>query len=642
MKIVLVFGLLFAAAVDGQDVESSAIRAALGKNVVIPCNYNLSEDETFVALSWKRGDGDIVIMGATKEANFQDAFKGRATMSGYDLYLYNLTLDDTNTYTCTLFTSRGSSDITHNIEVLASPSVSTKIFPLEMSPSADDWSESEANLAQCTATGGSQPFTIKWVTASENEVIVDENSRNNSENPDNNKLVDSILNLTIFPDPELNNRRQVTCLVEDALGQVAESTVTLEVTVQTTTPATTTMQASPRIIDFPPNKVTAVAQSVFECRATGVPAPTVTWYRGEEKLAEGIGSAEVVLIPAQYKDSGDYTCFAENDKGKESKTLQFTVEGAPKYLENAGELNETESIHISAQTEVVQLTCQAKAVPKASFEWIVEGTNTTNIVLEEVALTEDTVTKSTVNLSASFFNAEPVDVKCVATNIHGEITRKFTVLSLEPVPQEGNVGLIVGLVVAALIILSFVFFISFYLFTSRRTQKAEVTSESTTESGCGTVCSPVCFTSSPCTKQENTNEDVSGEVNDQVKEVDEEGTSEEKQKLTKAEEQPAEKDKEEHKVEEATPEADGVETEENEDEKETEKAKGKKKLRISMPTQCCRGNREELKDEDSVSEEETKEKGEEEPPKDGNKDNETDADSGKGDTLEKNIDEKAK
>ena len=68
------------------------------------------------------------------------------------------------------------------------------------------------------------------MTASENEVIVDENSRINSENPENNKLVDSILNLTIFPDPELNNRRQVTCLVEDALGQVAESTVTLEVT----------------------------------------------------------------------------------------------------------------------------------------------------------------------------------------------------------------------------------------------------------------------------------------------------------------------------------------------------------------------------------------------------------------------------
>lgn len=260
---------------------------------------------------------------------------------------------------------------------------------------------------------------------------------------------------------------------------------------------------------------------------------------------------------------------------------------------------------------------------------------------------------------------DPSDVNCTATNSKGSVQRQFIVYAPAASPGTAGTSLIIGILVAVLILLALIFFIVFRICTSRKQpvddeecgEKGEDEEDgeedegdedvASTKAGC---CDGFLKKKSTSVVEENETKDI-----DEVKETKEDGTADEKQKLTEAEEAPAEEKGSECKdngTNNAVEHVDEVNAENKEENKE-ESAEGeqpaekspKKKMRLSFPTNCFRKPKKDLKGEendvekvveDEVNEEEQSPK-ETEAPASPQKVKEADQDSGKGDTLDKGL-----
>ena len=73
----------------------------------------------------------------------------------------------------------------------------------------------------------------------------------------------------------------------------------------------------------------------FECRVTGSPEPTITWFREDEPLAGGgrhqfETSADLHVLTishASVDDAGEYKCVARNSAGKVHCFAELTITG---------------------------------------------------------------------------------------------------------------------------------------------------------------------------------------------------------------------------------------------------------------------------------------------------------------------------
>ena len=90
---------------------------------------------------------------------------------------------------------------------------------------------------------------------------------------------------------------------------------------------------------------------MFECTATGIPPPTISWYRNGTELNEGLDpritlsnhsepllvssdggvfysvSRALVLTDTRDDDSNDYTCFATNIVGIDEQEFVLIIHG---------------------------------------------------------------------------------------------------------------------------------------------------------------------------------------------------------------------------------------------------------------------------------------------------------------------------
>jgi len=74
----------------------------------------------------------------------------------------------------------------------------------------------------------------------------------------------------------------------------------------------------------------------FECKVEAEPDAKITWFKGEEKLAEEPGKLHVesepdgtqrlILESAEPSQEGDYSCVAENPLGQAKTEAKLTVE----------------------------------------------------------------------------------------------------------------------------------------------------------------------------------------------------------------------------------------------------------------------------------------------------------------------------
>ena len=81
--------------------------------------------------------------------------------------------------------------------------------------------------------------------------------------------------------------------------------------------------------------VTVTRPVVIDCPASGIPPPTITWYKDDEELIPAIdpnirvlsGGRRLEITSTNVDDDGLYHCVARNPAGEAEKHFQLKVFG---------------------------------------------------------------------------------------------------------------------------------------------------------------------------------------------------------------------------------------------------------------------------------------------------------------------------
>ncbi|KAI1702784.1 immunoglobulin domain-containing protein [Ditylenchus destructor] len=141
----------------------------------------------------------------------------------------------------------------------------------------------------------------------------------------------------MIDDVEAEDAGKYTVVVENMAGQDrCEATLTvIEALEKPTT-------RSPEfVVQLRDKHVKAAEKVTFECKVVGIPQPDVTWYKGDEKLAEEPnkitienieGVQRLIIESVEMDHQGRYICVAENVAGKTQTEAVLTVETrAPEF-----------------------------------------------------------------------------------------------------------------------------------------------------------------------------------------------------------------------------------------------------------------------------------------------------------------------
>lgn len=143
-----------------------------------------------------------------------------------------------------------------------------------------------------------------------------------------------------------------------------------------------TVFIKPNIVSFENTTARATGQAHFECRATGVPKPELSIRKdGNERSSLRTGVDGVTIINSstadesilyvtidnvQRRHSDLYYCTASNRGGRDERTGHLTVEFVP-------ELTKTKTVVKTWESNPVNLTCHAEAIPNATISWFRRG-----------------------------------------------------------------------------------------------------------------------------------------------------------------------------------------------------------------------------------------------------------------------------
>ncbi|KAJ7323710.1 Hemicentin-1 [Desmophyllum pertusum] len=87
------------------------------------------------------------------------------------------------------------------------------------------------------------------------------------------------------------------------------------------------IKQAPTINYFPQSKYTVNETNnvTMVCRATGVPPPTITWFKtgNSKELAYG---EQYLIVNTTGSDDGTYTCMAKNELGQDSSEITLNVQ----------------------------------------------------------------------------------------------------------------------------------------------------------------------------------------------------------------------------------------------------------------------------------------------------------------------------
>ncbi|XP_056893820.1 hemicentin-1 isoform X2 [Takifugu flavidus] len=197
------------------------------------------------------------------------------------------------------------------------------------------------------------------------------------------------------------------------------------------------VQVPPVISSETQTYLAAVDSSVMlQCQADGSPAPSVTWHKDGQPLAESVrrrvlssGSLQLAFI--QSDDTGRYTCTAANPAGAVSLEMSLTVQVPPSIRGGEQEV-------AAVENSQVQLMCVAEGVPQPSLHWEKDGRPLTE------SLGEPTILPSGELIIDSVQPEDAGRYICVATNEVGQDSGTVTLsVQTHPVFTEllGDVAL---------------------------------------------------------------------------------------------------------------------------------------------------------------------------------------------------------
>jgi hemicentin len=114
--------------------------------------------------------------------------------------------------------------------------------------------------------------------------------------------------------------------------------------------------------------------ALLRCITTGIPAPTVSWFRNGEQLSSGRYQMQEEILEmsnSEVEDAGQYVCLASNKGGNSSASVTLFVHYPPVV-----------TVHPSNQTILlnakVTFRCSAQSDPRSLMSWSKDGINVTN------------------------------------------------------------------------------------------------------------------------------------------------------------------------------------------------------------------------------------------------------------------------
>ncbi|XP_028566262.2 nectin-4 [Podarcis muralis] len=299
--------------------SQNSITAVLGKDVVLPCSYKVSEGERVVQITWmkRREDGtaqELAVLNWQHGTYVQDAYSGRVlrqsegSLEDGSILLKNAVQADEGAYECHLITFPGGSfESSLTLKILVPP-----LPTLNLGPPLEE-GQGRTLAASCTAEGNPVP-TVTWET----EVRGTDSSRVSS-HPRSASVTSEFY---VVPGRSMHGKA-LTCIVSHpGLQHKKRITHTLNVAYLS--------DASVLGHEEGEDWVAGKEGAFLKCLGDGNPPPTYNWTRLNDPLPSGVkikGDTLLFQRPLNSEDGGVYVCQVANGFATKEAETTISIKG---------------------------------------------------------------------------------------------------------------------------------------------------------------------------------------------------------------------------------------------------------------------------------------------------------------------------
>ncbi|ETN58767.1 novex-3 (titin isoform) [Anopheles darlingi] len=180
---------------------------------------------------------------------------------------------------------------------------------------------------------------------------------------------------------------------------------------------------------------------VFECRYTGLPKPTVKWFRNSKEIIE---EEEITIITEEYYNrleirdvtrqrGGKYEITVTNEAGQAKSSASVAISDATDMDEaKAPKFIEPLVPKLIAEAEVCILEASVDSYPTSTFQWFREGTAISSTNEQRIVTTDN----RSILIIESFTRRDTGAYTCRAENVAGSVTSTATVQTLDTIDTE--------------------------------------------------------------------------------------------------------------------------------------------------------------------------------------------------------------
>ncbi|XP_020802668.1 basement membrane-specific heparan sulfate proteoglycan core protein isoform X4 [Drosophila serrata] len=368
----------------------------VGGSLTLTCNGYMRRNNDPVFVSWHKENSRM-----TQESEVR----------GGTLYLYNLKIDDSGTYTCRAISNETSELFEDRISITITPESQRRPAQIVNLPNHVTFEEYQQNEIVCEVEGNPTP-TVTWTRI---DGQVDAHSRTYG-------------NSLIFDSPRKSDEGRYRCQAENNLNRDEKY---VQVYVQSSAPPPNPPRDR---LYIQPEEHNGVAGESFRltCQTTSVASLRYEWSQeGYPISASGsrnifINGNTLEVRDASDRDSGTYTCVAFDPRTRRNFTADARVYIEPNHqppiVDGVGPtIVPLEELIVVEQGRDLSVTCQASGSPHPSVKW----TKVHDQMANNVHVSGNVLT---------IYAARPENrgpYSCIAESSHGTI-QSSTNIDIEP------------------------------------------------------------------------------------------------------------------------------------------------------------------------------------------------------------------
>ncbi|XP_059391994.1 contactin-1a-like [Carassius carassius] len=263
-------------------VKSPDTYTLLGQNITLEC---FALGNPIPQILWRKVDGDLPVQ------------RHNISMSGSLLHLYDIQFEDEGLYECEADNSKGKDRHKVHLYVEGAPEWLEKISSSERDIGGD-------YIMSCLASGKPKPH-----------VHFLKNGRMYAKNHE-----------LRFTDLTFDDSGMYQCIAENHHGTIYANA---ELRVFAGAPSFERNPVKPKLLGAKNGRV------VIDCKPRAAPRPSISWSKGSELLHNSSRifirpDGSLVLLNITRTDEGEYTCSAENERGRANSSGSLSVTDATK------------------------------------------------------------------------------------------------------------------------------------------------------------------------------------------------------------------------------------------------------------------------------------------------------------------------